>query len=413
MLRLFALPKGLVEILGATVIAGVAGYVVTWLVYRQVGAANYAIFAVFWAALYLVIGGISGIQQEVTRATRPASSETRARSNQARNFGVVAALCIFIFTIATAPIWAEQVFPELGWALVWPLAVGAGSYVLVATLGGTLYGLSKWRPLALMMVADGSIRLILLAVVLTMTRDTVMLAWAVALPFPLVVIGMWPFIRRTLARATMDVGNASLGWNVSRTVLASVSSAVLISGFPLLLGVTAKSESPALVGELIFTITLTRAPLIITAMSLQSYFVVRFREQSSWWKPFFRVQGIIAMSGVAIAFLSWYLGPALFTWISGRAVSLDGPLLAVLATSSALVAALCVSAPAVLARSQHRAYSLGWVVAAIVTIGLMMLPIGFLPRVSLALLIGPIAGLLIHVLALYLAQRRNSLSHSR
>ena len=57
--------SGLVIIGISTVIAGLAGYAVTLLVYRVVGAGSYAIFAVFWAAMYLLIGGLSGIQQEV------------------------------------------------------------------------------------------------------------------------------------------------------------------------------------------------------------------------------------------------------------------------------------------------------------------------------------------------------------
>ena len=44
-----------------------------------------------------------------------------------------------------------------------------------------------------------------------------------------------------------------------------------------MLELTSPGEPRALIGELIFIITLTRAPLIITVMSLQSYFIVQFR----------------------------------------------------------------------------------------------------------------------------------------
>ena len=53
----------------ATMIAGIAAYVVTWLVPRQVGFAGYTVFAVFWSFMYLVVGTLGGIQQEVTRGT--------------------------------------------------------------------------------------------------------------------------------------------------------------------------------------------------------------------------------------------------------------------------------------------------------------------------------------------------------
>lgn len=390
--------RGLSQIIAATVVAGIAGYVVTWLVYRQVGPAEYALFAVFWAALYLVVGGLSGIQQEITRATHPIAFGTRQRASRSRNFGVFAAMVTAVAIIATAPLWASAVFQPAGWALVWPLAVGAGAYVLVATLGGSLYGISQWPSLAIMIAFDGVIRLALLAVGLLFTHDVVVLAWMVALPFPLTIAVLWPIFRRGfVSRSNIDVGYRDLSWNVTRTILASVSTAVLVSGFPLLLGVTAQGEEPALVGELIFTITLTRAPLIITLMSLQSYLVVRFRDQEGHrGRTFLRIQGLILAAAAVLALLGWWLGPAGFGWISGAPVSLDGPFIAILVGSSALVATLCVAASAVLARSRHFVYSLGWAIAALATITVMLLPIGILPRVGLAVTIGPIAGILVY-----------------
>lgn len=399
---------GFVLIVVATVITGVAGYLVTWLVYRQIGPAPYALFAIFWAALYLVIGGLSGIQQEITRATHTVEFGSRTRPSRARNFAAVVAIVVFVGVIATATLWVEPVFPQVGWPLVWPLAVGAASYVLVATLCGSLYGVTQWRSLALMISVDGLLRLAMFVAGLAITHDIVVLAWIVALPFPLAVMLLWPVIRKEfVGRSELDVGYRVLTWNVSRTVLASISTAVLVSGFPLLLGVTAQAEDPALVGELIFTITLTRAPLIVTVMSLQSYFIVRFRDQpGTWWRTFLGAQGVVIVGAVVLATLGWWLGPAVFSWVSGAPVSLDGTIIAILVASSALVAALCISAPAVLARSQHFVYSLGWVAAAVVTIVVMVMPMDFLMRVSLALLIGPVAGLIVHLAWLIGAEPR-------
>lgn len=387
---------GFAVIIAATVIAGVAGYAVTWLVYRQAGPVDYAIFAVFWAAIYLVIGAISGVQQEITRATVPIEFGSSTRASRARNFAVVTSVGVFAVVVASAVFWADTVFPTEGWALVWPLAVGTGAYVLVAVLCGSLYGLSHWRSLALLIAADGLLRLSMLAVALVFTRDIVVLAWVVALPFPLTIILLWPLIRRGfVGRTTLDVGYRALSWNVARTVFAAASTAVLVSGFPLLLGVAAAGVERALVGELIFTITLTRAPLIVSVMALQSYFVVRFK-QDAGWRPFLGVQAIIAVGAVLLAVAGWWLGPAVFTWVSGAPFSLSGELIAVLVASSALVAMVSVSASAVLARSNHAVYTIGWLVAAVVTIVIILGPGDFLVRVGWALIAGPIAGLVVH-----------------
>lgn len=401
---------GLTSIVLATAIAGVAGYAVTWIVYRQVGPAPYAVFAVFWAALYLVIGGLSGIQQEVTRATQRVEPGQRGGASPARNFAAVAAVLVAGLVLATGGLWAQPVFGEGGWALVPPLALGAGSYVLVATLAGSLYGISQWRSLAALIAMDGVLRLTILLVALTMTRDVVALAWVVAAPFPLTILVLWPIIRRDfVGRTALDVGYAGLTGNVARTVLASISSAVLVSGFPLLLSLAARDQPRALVGELIFTLTLVRAPIIVTVMSLQSYVLVKLKELGPAWPGLFvRLLALVAGAGVVLAFAAYWIGPPVLAWVSGAPVSLDGGVIAVLVLSSGLVACLSVSAPAVLAQSRHAVYTTGWVVAAVVTIVLVLLPIDFLSAVCLALVAGPLAGVATHVGWMLVARRRQN-----
>jgi hypothetical protein len=391
--------RGAALIIGATAIAGVAGYLVTFVVFRAAGAAAYATFAVFWATLYLVVGGLAGIQQEITRGTHRIPVGSRTVASRARNFAALASVVVFILIVASSPLWANAVFPRVGEPLIWPLALGAGSYVLVATLAGSLYGVSQWRSLALLIATDGVLRLGLLLLALIFTRDIVALAWVVALPFPLALILLWRFIRGGIVgRSDLDVGYRQLSWNVARTVLASASTAILVSGFPLILGVAARGQSPVFIGQLIFTITLTRAPLIVTVMSLQSYFVVHFRDHHrTMWRTFAGAQLVVVGGAVVLAALGWWLGPIVLSWVSGSPTPIGGPLIALLVASSALVAALSISGSAVLAKSRHFVYSAGWFVAAVVTIAVMSFPVEFLPRVEVALVVGPIAGLVVHL----------------
>ena len=392
-------PNGATAILTATVIAGVAGYGITWLVYRQIGAAPYAVFAAFWAAIYLVVGGLSGVQQEITRATRERGPHSGRWSGRVWIFGASTAVIAFAAVLATAPLWAIPAFPAQGWALVWPLAVGVASYVLVATVSGSLYGVSEWRSLALMIATDGTLRLTLLAVGTSFTQDVIVLAWLVALPFPLTVVLLWPAIRgKVSGRTELDVGYRALSWNVARTVAASAATAVLVSGFPLLIVIAARGQDQAMVGELIFTLTLTRAPLIVTVMSLQSYFVVRFRDRAdAVWATLVPVLAVILAAAALLAVLGWLLGPAVFAWVTAASFSLDGWLIAILVASSALIAALCMTGAAVLARSLHLGYSMGWVLAALITVVIMLCPLDFFLRLLLAVLVAPVVGLVVHL----------------
>ena len=407
--RVSRLP-GLTLILGATGIAAVAGYLVIWLVPLRIGLADYAVFGIFWAGMYLLVSALSGIQQEVTRATVPRPSPLAPHASPARNFGVVVSGGVFVSVVATAPLWVAAVFPEGGWSLVWPLAFAAASYVMVATLAGTLYGIKAWGPLSAMISVDALLRLLLVAVVAGFTGDAAALAWAAAAPFLLTIVLLWPAFRSRVVGATaLDVGYRSLVWNVARTVGAAASMGVLVSGLPVLIGIAAVGEDPATVASLFLAITITRAPVIVTVLSLQSYLVVRFLgHRVTFWRDFLAVQAAIAIGGVLLALAAWVWAPAVFDLLYRSEIDLPGWFYAVLVISSALVGALAVSAPAVLALSQHRVYSLGWILAAIVTIGCFALPVGLLAQTVVALIAGPIAGLAVH--ASYLVAKRASIS---
>ncbi|TFD86274.1 lipopolysaccharide biosynthesis protein [Cryobacterium serini] len=405
MLRRFS---GFPAIIVATVVAGVAGYLITWLVPRIAGPGLYAIFAIFWSFLYLLVGALSGIQQEVTRATIPSTAATQRRAGTARNFGVASAVVVLLAIMGTAPLWKDLVFPGFGWQLALPLAVGAASYVLVATLSGTLYGVGQWSSLALLVSLDAVLRIVLIAIALLFTSDIVVLAWLVAAPFPIVILLLWPIIRgRIVGRSDLDVAYRALSWNVSRTVVAAASMGVLVSGFPLLLHLTSPGEANTTYGLMVLAITLTRAPLITTVMAAQSILVVRFRDfPSRFWATFNRIVVVILVCTGILSILGWWLGPWAFAILFGTSFVVSGWLIAVLVGSSGIVGILSVCGAALLARTQHFAYTAGWVCAAMATLGLLLLPLSFEMRTVVALMGAPCVGVVIGVVALLRGRRR-------
>lgn len=394
--------RGLTAIILATAVAGVAGYLVTWIVFRAIGAADYAVFAIFWSATYLLVGALSGVQQEVTRATRRREPDDPPVRPVARNFALIVALITVVVVVAATPLWVLVVFPHGGAGFVAPLAIGAAAYVVVAVTGGTLYGLSLWNPVALMVVLDGLLRLIGIGVVLLTTHDPVALAWAVALPFPISVIVVWFLVRsRVVGRNRLDVGPTALTWNVTRTIAAAASTGALVSGFPVILKITSPGEDPQLLGLVILAVTLVRAPLIVTVMSLQSYLIVQLRPEAGFARRVGILAGLIIAGGAVISVLGWWLGPALFLLLFGHQAAVAGWLIAVLVGSSAAVALLFVTGPALLARGGHLAYTLGWLLAAAATVVALLVPLPFMSRVVLALIVGPVVGLVVHAVGLF------------
>lgn len=393
-------PGGVVLILLATVVAGGSAYLLMPIVAANLGPEGYAAFAVFWAALYLIISALSGVQQEISRATRPRSATQQKRPGPvARNFGLVMAAMVLTVTIVSAPLWIGAVFPTQGWSLVWPLAVGVSAYVIVAVLSGVLYGLRVWPFIAAMIGVDGVLRLALVWAVLPFTDDLDVIAYAVVAPFVLAPLVIWPVLRRHVVnKSELDVSFRPLAWNVSRTVVGSTSTGVLVSGFPLFLGATSGNDSASAIGTLVLAITLTRAPIIVAVMSLQSYLVIHFRAQNiKVWQALLRVLALIGAATVALSALTYWLGsPALVLFV-GPEYRLDGGVLALLVASAGLVGALCATGPAALARSLHTVFTAGWVVAAAATVLLLLVPGQLETRAIVALAVGPTLGLLVHV----------------
>ena len=53
-----------------------------------------------------------------------------------------------------------------------------------------------------------------------------------------------------------------------------------------------------------------------------------------------------------------------------------------------------------LATGRHRAYSSGWAASALVAVGLLLTPLPIVDRILVSLAVGPVVGVLLHVLAL-------------
>jgi hypothetical protein len=399
-------------LIGATGIAGLAGYLVTWLVYRSVGPAPYTLFALFWSALYLSIGGLSGIQQEFARATNPIDrqathSREPSRPAKLRVFAALAALTSIGVVLLIALLTPTQALgKDSGWLLV-ALSLGVASYVCVAVISGALYGVSRWGVLTALIVCDAVLRLALILISLAFTTDTTVLAWMVVVPFPATLILLAPLLNRVLrGQFSVDVGYQKLTWNTSRTVAASISTAMIVSGFPLLLGVTTHDLSAALLGESIFVITLARAPIVITVMSLQSYLVVRFKSaENGIWRVFGLVVGIILAATLVLAGLGWFIGLWALDLVVGAPLHIEASLIGVLVLSSGLVAILSVTGAAVLSQSRHVVYALGWALAAVATIIALTLPADFFVRLEIALIFGPVAGIILHVVGMTTLRR--------
>ena len=77
------------------------------------------------------------------------------------------------------------------------------------------------------------------------------------------------------------------------------------------------------------------------------------------------------------------------------------PLLGFLTLAAASMASLVLTGASTIALNNHRAYTLGWVLAAVAAALLLwILPLGVSPRATLALGLAPLTGICVHLRAI-------------
>lgn len=394
----------LLTVLGATVLSAASSFLVLLIVAPALGPAAYATFAVYWSALFLVVGVLFGVQQETTRAVaqqKVSAPDVIHRRASPMRFAAVLGAALLVLLAATGSLWSA---PLLGvghesWAI--PLAIATAAYVGVAALNGILAGRGAWNPFAAIPVIDGVLRLALVIAVLWQGWGGAALAWAVAIPFPVSFLVVYLGHRR-FVRAYGEVAESyrELAANFSRTVLASAATALLVNGFPVVLSIFGRSE-PALLGAVVLALTLTRAPILMPLTALQSMLIAKFSSSTQSTAKFraMVLLGIVLATAV-LAAAAGVWGTAILGWIFGEAFALNGWLLAGLVAASGCLGLLTVTGASALAAEKHNVFAVGWVCGALAAVTLVaVVPFGVGTRTVVALTVGPLLGALVHLLA--------------
>jgi hypothetical protein len=284
---------------------------------------------------------------------------------------------------------------------VW-FAVGLVGYFVFAVFAGVLYGVSRWTAVATLMVVDAALRGIAVTIGFILAAPPGVLAALVALPFGITAALMWLAMRGSVVgHIALDVPLKRLTVNAAGTVVAAASTAVMVTGLPLLLRTALPDEDATTLASLTMAITLTRAPLIIPLIALQSFLIVDFRTAGSHlWRRVGTYGVVLAGLTALLAAAAWAWGPAIIEWISAGRYEVSSAVMATVIASAGLVALMCLTGPALLSETRHTPFVLGWVVAAVATLVMLALPLPTVERTMAALLVGPALGLIVHLLGI-------------
>ncbi|MFD6197748.1 lipopolysaccharide biosynthesis protein [Mycobacteriaceae bacterium NPDC060252] len=388
----------------ATAISAICGYTVLYLAARELGPALFSVFGVFWGAFGLVTGAANGLLQETTREVRLSLAQ-RERSPLATTLPIRIAVAFAIASavgiVGTAPLWASHVFTEFRWLSVALLAGGLAGFCMHATTLGALAGSNRWTQYGVLMVTDAGIRLVVAVVTFAATIGLVGYLWATvagSMSWLLLTVVSKPTREALTVPALVDTMEFLRG--ARHSIAAAAASAVLVMGFPVLLQSTT-GDLGTTGGVVILAVTLTRAPLLVPLTALQGNLIAHFvderdRRLSALITPAAIITGVGAV-GVALATT---VGPWLLRTVFDPAYQAGGPLLGWLTAGAVMIALLTLTGAATVAHARHRAYSAGWVGATVVSALLLLLPLDLEVRTVIALIGGPVVGIVVHVAAL-------------
>jgi O-antigen/teichoic acid export membrane protein len=387
----------------ATVVSALFGYAVLYLAARDLEPAGFSVFAVFWGAFGLFAGAANGLLQESTREVRqaqqtPSTEGPRIHPLRVAVFvGLVAAVAI----AGSSPLWSSHVFVESRLLSVVLLSVGVAGFCLHATLLGVLAGVNRWTEYGSLIVGDAAMRVAVATATFLVGWGLVGYLWAtVAGSIAWLMLLLASPATRAAARLLTPGTTATFLRGASHSIAAAGASAILIMGFPVLLKATSQ-ELGAAGGVVILAVTLTRAPLLVPLTAMQGNLIAHFVDQrGARLRALLTPALVVTGLGVVAVLIAGLAGPWLLQAAFGPEYRADGALLAWFTTAAIAIALLTLTGAATVAAALHRAYAAGWIGATLASALLLLLPVALETRTVVALLCGPLVGIVVHLVAL-------------
>jgi len=406
-------PNRSAGVLAASAWAAVVTIVVTVVAARALDHASYTHFLVYWSLLFGCFQVLTGLQNEGVRAVSSAKVDTDVQAPRSTAMVIAMTLIlagvIALVLLAVAPWWAPRVSVNVVVVVISVIVIV--SYGCHLTLGGILAGRRQWGTMAALSAAEPTVRIVLIVAVALLAPNLSALQLAAALPALTWLLFVLVVPRgRSAYLARGDIPLKTLLANGAWAMLAAAASAVLVNGFPAIVQAALGNSTPD-TASLLLGVQLTRAPLMMPLAAFQGVAIAGFvaskqGRMRALVKPFGAVIGLSALLAVAAALL----GPWIMRLLYGPQYVLSRAMLGGLTFAAMSIALLTLAGSATIAIGEHKAFLAGWLVGAAATVALLFgLPLAGGVRVIVAILVGPLAGVVVHLLAIRSHDRRSSL----
>ena len=417
----------------ATLVAAAGSFAILFLSAWGLGTDVNLQFVAYWGLFFAMTGVLGGLMQETTRAVgsslrpgaapaavsasplddAPISPATRPASGaglvlRARPITVAAGVAAVTFALfaATGPLWVDLVVHDGHVLAVLLMAGGLAMYAMQAAVSGVLSGAKLWGQYAALIILDIVTRVVPAALAWWFGWGLGAWLWITVIGTVswLLLAAVSPATRRAMALRA-DVPVRRFIPLMITAMGAAGASAVLVTGFPTLVKISADHGAGALgavtAAGIAYAVTLTRAPLLMPLEKFQNAIIVHFVHRdggplAALAKPL----GALFAFGLFGSALAWLIGPWILEVILQPDYFVPGRTLAGLTLGATFTAVLMVTGAVTLAVGRHRAYLIGWLLATVVAVAILFGPGTLELRSVLALIAGPTLGVLFHLIVL-------------
>jgi len=361
------LPEGTIPVGIGLLVAGLASFAFLRVGKNALGSdeAFSPVLSLWFATFALAPGFFLPLEQELGRAI----SARRALGQGARPvvrkvvlLGIALAVIVITIIIAASP-WISQSYFGGDWVMLVALIIAFASYMPVQLARGIASGHGRFRAYAIVMGADGAIR-VLLCIALAIVGVNTVGPYGMAVALAPLAGFFYVYARGQLRTedgppATWQEVTPNLGW----LLLGSVFAAGLVNAGPVAATLMADESQKEFVTQFGYAVLLSRIPLFLF-QAVQAALLPRLarlaaRNEFDEFRSGFRKLMIIVLAVGAAGILgSFVLGP--FVIEKMYDVDISRRTLAMLALGSAGYMIALALAQAVIALKGHALVGVGW-----------------------------------------------------
>lgn len=400
----------------SSLVAAACGYLVLIVASRSLAPAENANFLAFWGVLLGLFGVLTGLMTEATRAVKSGQmgSTTEPRAGApVLPVSLLIGVGVAVVAATSSAVWMPVLIPNAP-PLLW---LGIGLAVLLYSghigLAGATAGLEHWGTYSALAAAEAIFRLLLMACAAVLGGSLAGLEFA-ALSGTLVWLYFAAFSQggRAGLRARADVGVFSYLVRCGLAMATAAATAVLVTGLPAVIKISADPADFAAAAPLLLAISLTRAPIMIPLQAFQGVVMTALIHSELpahrvMAKPFAAIVGLGLVGAVAAALVGPYI-----MLIFGPEYTVNGWLLGALTLTAAFLAILTLTGTAAMALGRHRLYLAGWVAATAVSVSILFLPGTLDQLVVVSLFAGPVVGAMVHAAGVLVGKQKPVPLHS-